>query len=90
MNLETLKIANELKTAIEDRKRYGEKLEVQRKEYFEYFERGQKNVLKINSEIVNTSDITLKDIDAIDVLETAIARNDREIKKLEKQFENLK
>lgn len=84
MNLETLKIANELKAAIEDRKKYGEDLETHIKtsenpKYFEIFGR-----------YCNHSSTKLRDIDAIDVLQTAIARNDREIKKLEKQFENLK
>lgn len=84
MNLETLQIANGLKAAIEDRKKYGEELKnhincTDDPKQFELFGRFK-----------NYSSTKLRDIDALDLIETAIARNEKEIKKLEKQFENLK
>lgn len=84
MTPETLKIANELKAAIEDRKNYGNELEnhIKKSENPDVFE--------IFGRYYNNSSTKLRDINAIDILQTAIARNDREIKKLEKQFENLK
>lgn len=84
MNLETLKIANGLKAAIEDRKKYGEEL----KHHIDCTE--DPNKFELFGRFINYSLTKLKDIDPLDLMETALARNEKEIKKLEKQFENLK
>jgi hypothetical protein len=84
MNLETLKIANGLKAAIEDRIKYGEEL----KHHIDCTE--DPNKFELFGRFINYSSTKLRDIDPLDLMETALARNEKEIKKLEKQFENLK
>ena len=86
MNLETLKKANELNAAIQDRIKYGEKLNTRKEEQ----EKDEKNFLSIRIEYYNHGEIQLRDIDEMDLLETSIARNETHIKKLQKEFDNLK
>lgn len=92
MNLETLKIANELKAAIEDRIKYGSTLtgllSAQDLRTVNY--PTEKELLFVEVSFGNNSSIKLRDIDQRDTIETAIARNEREIKKLQKEFDNLK
>ena len=84
MNLETLKKANELNVQIQDRIKYGEEL----KHHIDCTE--DPNQFELFGRLKNNSLTKLRDIDPLDLMETALARNEKEIKKLEKQFENLK
>lgn len=87
MNLETLKKANELNVQIQDRIKYGEGLQRTKDNQ----DKEEKlNYLRITIQYGNDNATTLKDIDEMDFLETQIARNETQIKKLQKEFENLK
>ena len=85
MTTETLKRANELKTAIEDRRVYGVELQ----ELLDSSENS--NDFRTDARRYNESrNTTLRDIDARELIETAVARNEKEMKKLQKEFDNLK
>ena len=85
MTTETLKRANELKTAIEDRRVYGVELQ----ELLDSSENS--NDFRTDARRYNGSrNTTLRDIDARELIETAVARNEKEMKKLQKEFDNLK
>ena len=92
MNLQILKLANELKAAIEDRIKYGADLNqiIINQEQREMNDPKSKPLIKITVSFGNFESIRFRDCDERDILETAIARNEREIKQLQKQFDNLK
>lgn len=92
MTTETLKKANELKAAIEDRIKYGDELNqiMNNQEQREMNDPESKPLIRITVSFGNFDAIKLRDCDERDILETAIARNEREIKQLQKQFDNLK
>ena len=92
MNLEILKLANELKAAIEDRIKYGAELNqiMNNQVHREMNNPNSISLLNIYASFGNHNNIKLRDCNEEDILETAIARNEKEIAKLQKQFDNLK